>query len=412
METKKAMAGHPREFGYDRVCKGILQMIREENLKPGDRLPTERELSLRFSLNHQTVRKGLAKLVEENVINRRVGAGTFLVSIPGASDESFVSIRTVTGEQGRKSTKAGVRTYVGVLMLARTNNFLIQMMEHLHEQAQKRNLELQIRTVSDFGPRASEVLRQMADQGCTSIVLPSLPSPVPILELMRLVRESPVPIVLSHPYPGLEGNCYEKPSDFGKADFLAVAMACRYFKALGFGHIAFLGPDEPNCEALSIRVLAYNRFMSRQGLGTYVGFANPDAEDLDRVVRGWAPMAGDLAGLCYDDDMAVRLITSLHKQDLRIPDDVAVLGFNNIPLGLATDPPLSSIQFAYDYVAGSMLDHAQAMIRGESAQSTGEPREVLVIRESCGGRARCGERLSEIIEQSQSYWKSASTDAM
>ena len=29
-----------------------------------------------------------------------------------------------------------------------------------------------------------------------------------------------------------------------------------------------------------------------------------------------------------------------------------------------------------------MLDHAQAMIRGESAQSTGNPREILVIRDT------------------------------
>ncbi len=77
MKTKTAMAGQPREFYYDRVCKGILQMIREDNLKPGDRLPSERELSRRFALNHQTVRKGLAVLVEENVIDRRVGRGRF-----------------------------------------------------------------------------------------------------------------------------------------------------------------------------------------------------------------------------------------------------------------------------------------------------------------------------------------------
>jgi len=59
-------------------------MIREHDLQPGDRLPSERELARTFGLNHQTIRKAMAVLVQENVIDRRVGAGTFLLAAPDA----------------------------------------------------------------------------------------------------------------------------------------------------------------------------------------------------------------------------------------------------------------------------------------------------------------------------------------
>jgi len=78
-----------------------------------------------------------------------------------------------------------------------------------------------------------------------------------------------------------------------------------------------------------------------------------------------------------------------------------VLGFGDISLARTTDPPLSTIRFGYEYVAKAMLDHAEALSRGESAQGDGRARQRLVIRESCGGRMRVGEKLAGIVEAVQ-----------
>lgn len=387
------------QFSYDRVRTSILEMIRKNHLQPGDRLPSERELSRQFGLNHQTVRKGLAALVEENVIDRRVGSGTFLRMIPLVS-------RPETGSAARAAKPAStrVRTFVGVMAFSQAGTFAAQMFGHLHDEAEAMGFQLSIRTVRDFGQKARDVAAQMVEQGCNSILLPWVPPETSLDDLFYLVRRSAIPVVLAVALPGLEANCYEKPGAFGKPDFLAVEMACRYLRTLGYGHIALLGPDAPGMVSINHRVFAYNRFTSRQGLGSYVGLVNPSADDVDRIVKSWSSMAGDLAVLCYDDDLAIRLMTSLHKFDLHIPEDVAVLGFNNIPLGASTDPPLSTIQFDYSYVARAMLEHAQAMARGSSKQADGGAREILVIRESCGGRKRAGEKLDQIIQEVQSGW--------
>jgi DNA-binding LacI/PurR family transcriptional regulator len=125
------------------------------------------------------------------------------------------------------------------------------------------------------------------------------------------------------------------------------------------------------------------------------------AEEVDGLVNRWSKMAGNLAVVCWGDEYALRLMTSLHKLNLRIPEDVAVMGFRNIPLAGMSDPPLSTIQFDYDYVAGAMLDHAEAQSKGQSAQAEGYARQMLVIRESCGGKLRAGKKLTEIIKRVQ-----------
>jgi DNA-binding FadR family transcriptional regulator len=52
--------------------------ISKQTLKPGDKLPTEREIAARFSAARNTVRKTLDSLEQEGVIIREVGRGTFI----------------------------------------------------------------------------------------------------------------------------------------------------------------------------------------------------------------------------------------------------------------------------------------------------------------------------------------------
>jgi DNA-binding FadR family transcriptional regulator len=62
-----------RAFITTRIDKGLW--------KPGDKLPTERELGERFGLARNTLRHGLAALVEEGRIRRHVGRGTFVAPL-------------------------------------------------------------------------------------------------------------------------------------------------------------------------------------------------------------------------------------------------------------------------------------------------------------------------------------------
>ncbi|RJL16368.1 phosphonate metabolism transcriptional regulator PhnF [Paracoccus siganidrum] len=50
--------------------------------RPGDRLPTEAELSARFGVNRHTVRQALAHLAEAGTVRSRRGAGVFVTSRP------------------------------------------------------------------------------------------------------------------------------------------------------------------------------------------------------------------------------------------------------------------------------------------------------------------------------------------
>jgi DNA-binding FadR family transcriptional regulator len=56
--------------------------ISKQTLKPGDKLPTEREIASRFMAARNTVRKTLDSLEQEGIIIREVGRGTFVSGKP------------------------------------------------------------------------------------------------------------------------------------------------------------------------------------------------------------------------------------------------------------------------------------------------------------------------------------------
>ncbi len=67
----------------NQVADYLIRWIRESNLNPGDRMPTELELTEQLNLGRSTVREAIAILKNRNVVEVRRGCGTFLSQTPG-----------------------------------------------------------------------------------------------------------------------------------------------------------------------------------------------------------------------------------------------------------------------------------------------------------------------------------------
>ena len=68
------------------VVARVYELIKRDELKPGDRLPPERELSKQLGISRPSLRAALSSLISMGVLQSRQGAGTFLVDGPPALD--------------------------------------------------------------------------------------------------------------------------------------------------------------------------------------------------------------------------------------------------------------------------------------------------------------------------------------
>lgn len=72
----------PREAIWTSIAATLTAEVAEGLYKPGDRLPTEAELALRFGVNRHTIRRALAALADAGLVHARRGSGVFVAARP------------------------------------------------------------------------------------------------------------------------------------------------------------------------------------------------------------------------------------------------------------------------------------------------------------------------------------------
>jgi LacI family transcriptional regulator len=145
-------------------------------------------------------------------------------------------------------------------------------------------------------------------------------------------------------------------------------LATAYLLGKGRRRVAYAGGPEAR-NATRQRLAGYRRALAEHGAEhnpahvTFGLFSVATGEEaaarlFDGVPRDSAPDAV-FAG---DDDIAAGLIRALRRRGLRVPDDVAVVGFNDSPLADALDPPLTSVHMPLEEVGRLCVERAIAHV--------------------------------------------------
>ncbi|WP_369166762.1 LacI family DNA-binding transcriptional regulator [Streptomyces sp. R28] len=95
--------------------------------------------------------------------------------------------------------------------------------------------------------------------------------------------------------------------------------------------------------------------------------------------------AGDVTAVfAANDDMAIGLIRALTEAGLRVPDDVSVVGFDDIPVSAYVTPPLTTMRQPFDAVAHEGLRLLVQAIEKPDAEPApaSDPPVELVVRAS------------------------------
>ncbi|MEW8988195.1 MAG: GntR family transcriptional regulator, partial [Bacillus sp. (in: firmicutes)] len=87
---------------YLEIVKQLRQMIHSDNLKPGDKLPSERELTERLNVGRSSVREALRSLELLGLIETRRGEGTFIRDFKGHRLVELISTFILQDEEAKK----------------------------------------------------------------------------------------------------------------------------------------------------------------------------------------------------------------------------------------------------------------------------------------------------------------------
>jgi diguanylate cyclase (GGDEF)-like protein len=85
-----------------------------------------------------------------------------------------------------------------------------------------------------------------------------------------------------------------------------------------------------------------------------------------------------------NDEMALTAMAALQSRNIRIPEDVAVVGFDDVEGARISSPSLTTVRQPIYEMAKKSVDLATSLIRGERVSANIIMNTEVVIRESCG----------------------------
>lgn len=87
--------------------------------------------------------------------------------------------------------------------------------------------------------------------------------------------------------------------------------------------------------------------------------------------------------VCANDEMALGCIRALNDMDVRVPRDVSVVGFDDIPIAAQSTPPLTTVHYSMREFAGMAVSELMRLMGDREAQGQIAVTDVsLVLRDS------------------------------
>lgn len=177
-------------------------------------------------------------------------------------------------------------------------------------------------------------------------------------------------------------------------DFASAAyVAGRHLVNLGHTRIAYLaGPSAT--EASQVRRTGLEQAMQEANLTLdpelcLSGFPNVEGGfQAASVLLSMPENERPTAIMCYNDIVAIGALQAIRAHNLRVPEDISVVGFDDIAMAAHTNPPLTTIDQPKHRLGKLAMRMVRQMLQGEAIQGKGYTlvESPLVVRESTGSR--------------------------
>jgi GntR family transcriptional regulator of arabinose operon len=358
-----------RQSKHRRVFDHLLSSIQSRELKPGDRLPSEAELGKLFDASRITVAKAVHDLQRMGLVTRRPGAGTHVLAEDRPSGRTFGLLIPELGltEIFEPICHGMMRTH-----FARPDTLLWG------------NSSV---SVQDSANAAEQMVQSFIAQRVAGVFFAPLEltsdKDVANRRIARALDRAQIPFVLLD-------RCYMSYPERSSHDLVGVDnrragyLATAHLLDLGVQRLVFFG-EESAANTIDARITGFHEALRLHGVKPDwepVWRGNPQDESFVRKVLDIARPEGMI---CGNDLTAARLMQILIGLGHRIPEDIRIVGMDDVRYASLLPVPLTTIhQDCAGIGAVAMatmldrLEHPELPIRDVLVPVR------LVVRRSCG----------------------------
>lgn len=277
-------------------------------------------------VSHSTVSRALAHspLIPETTRRRVERAAKKLGYSPNAIARGLV----------RRQTCA-----IGVIVTSIADPFVAEIVRGIEQLAGDNGYRVVLGTSHNDPEREVNAVKALREWRVDSVIVAS--SRVGAL-YQPLLKEIGAPIVLINNQNQQKGRAIHSVA---VDDVRGGELATQHLIALGHRVIGHLrGPA--GYRAAQNRLAGYRRALKRAGIlydRALVQTGDGRAEGGEQILRLLDHQPMPTAIFCYNDITAIGALSALKRRGIRVPRDISLVGFDDIPFALYVDPPLTTI---------------------------------------------------------------------
>ena len=268
----------------------------------------------------------------------------------------------------------------GLIISDITNPFFPEIVQVFETIAVQHRYEILLSSTNHDPKRMQSSVRRMIERRVEGVAVMTFGMEETLLDHLQMRR---VPLVFVDVGP-------QRPwvSNI-RIDYLhGIRQAVQHLAALRHERIAFIsGPLR--LKSATARQQSFVRSMKEIGLETPQQFLVEGDHTMEGGMAAfeklWAQSARPTAVICSNDMTAIGVMRKGHEFKLWIPNDLSVIGFDDIRLAQFMVPPLTTIQMSQAELARIAFDALMADVERENPSPTGTEyllRTNLILRQS------------------------------
>ncbi len=300
------------------------------------------------------------------------------------SDDTRRRVQTIAQElgytpsQAARSLVTGASQSIAVVAPSLADPFLAAVMAGIERESLAAGYHLVVASTSGDAGREIEGVRMVLGQQPDGLIVLSSRAGKAYQEVLPGLD---IPVVfVNSDQPGEQVFSIATDNEHGGW------LATRHLLDLGHRGIAYLGGPAQG-RSQQARAAGYRRALQEAGLGfdpqrMLAGDGSIAAGRRALVeLTGQPPVQRPTAIFCYNDLSALGLLAEAHRQGLRLPDQLSVVGFDNVPYAELSLPPLTTVDQRKEELGRLAVTTVLAVRRGEPASDI-RLRGDLIIRGS------------------------------
>ena len=353
--------------------------------KPGRPTTSPATRNERFDIRDVAKRAGVSVATVSRTVNNVPSVNALLAA---RVHEAIRDLNYFPNTQAR-ALVSGRSRLVGLLVPDITNPFFPELIKRFEQAVVERGYELLIGS-TDYDSDLQHVLRRMVERNVDGVAV------------MTFGVEDPVLDELSHrniPMVFVDVSETDFPQDVLLVNYgQGMLEAVEHLVALGHRDIGFISGPLKEHSAL-LRRQAFLTSMRKSGCVAREDAILEGDHQLEGGMHGMATLLRrphpPTAVLCSNDMTAIGALRTLQQRGFRVPDDMSLVGFDDIHLAEFVHPPLTTVRMSQTEIAQSAIRSLLSRIEQTSVSSKPQSFPIstrLIVRETTAPPALARQR--------------------